>query len=105
MLKELEHGKEWDYESYPALVAMIAPLGAVYVLVKKEPAKYRLNRTPVVLAPKYFWVNVEDSHISPRCFTWKEAVDTMREVGAVIYMYSTMDDVAHVCHWAEVQHV
>ena len=92
MLEELGRKEETDYESYPALVAMYAPLEAVYVLVKRAPAKY-------------FWVNVEDFHIATKYFTWKEAVAHMRKVGAVIYMYDTMDDVAHVCHWAEAQHM
>ena len=99
MLEELGHKEEIDYECYPTLVSIITKLGAVYILVKKAPAKY-------------FWYNVEylryngeDSPVSTKYFTWKEAVSHMREVGAVIYMYNTMDDVAHVCHWAEVQHI
>ena len=104
MLKELEHGKEWDYEDYedyedyPALVSMVTKLGAIYMLVKK--------------GTKYFWFNVEDSRfnvedsrVSTKYFTWEEAVDHMREVGAMIYMYDTMDDVAHMCHWAEARHI
>jgi len=92
MLKELEHGKEWDYECYPALVAMIAPLGAVYVLVKAEPAKY-------------CWFNVEESRVATGYFMWEGAIDHMWNLDAVIYMYSTMDDVARVCHWAEALHM
>ena len=92
MLKELEHGKEWDYEHYPALVAMIAPLGAVYMLVKKAPAKY-------------CWFNVEESRVATGYFTWRGAIDHMWNLDAVIYMYDTMDDVAHVCHWAEALHM
>jgi len=90
MLKELKCGEEVDYENYPSLVAMVASLGAVYMLAKKVPKKY-------------FWYTVEYLHcnvkaspwysMSTKCFTWKGAVDHMRNIGAVIYMYNTRDDV------------
>ena len=109
MLKELKCGEEAEYEDNPALVAMVARLGTVYMLVEKKPAKHI----------KYFWYNVEyldcDAKGAPRfsmsspwysmatkCFTWKGAVDYMRNIGAVrdlgavIYMYDTMDDVTQL---------
>ena len=101
MLEELGCEEEAAYESYPTLVYTITKLGAVYILVKKAPAKYFWYNVD-----EYLCYNGEDSPVSTKYFiTWKEAVDHMREVGAVIYMYNTMDDIAHVCHWAEALHI